>query len=1670
MAAAVTSEMARAVADAWARENPSFEAAGEAGAAVAGCAADGELLWYEVPFPNGACVIVAPDTEIEPVIAVIPEYSGEIPQAHPLRAFLETDMRRRLEVLGVRPVARKMLKAAVSASVASGRPEDVDRSADNAVRKWSKLAGADAPTPRKAMLRTALAKSAEPVTPATVVRYLPEWSSKRLTYWNQFSTYTPNNYPAGCVATAGAALLQFFNVTAAPKTTNECSVDGVSTNLTTMGVDYDWSILPEENAAYGSFTAAQRDVADRAVYDMGVCLGMAYADDGSGASITTLANVLRTKYGFVDARSVQAGSPDRYEKLIYAQIRAGAPVVLAIERANDSGHAVLAVGYGEDADATAYTRIFMGWGGSSDAWYALPNVNDYSMLSRVVTMIGTSSNTLAIYGRVSTESGKGAAYVDVSVGGRTVETDENGYWGARVEPFTGTRTCSCGGTEKTATAGPGVATNSPYGPKSLPDDLPGAVDFVVPDAAAFIVYSDPVAAQRAALREGKILMVLLGYDSCSGCLDLKSYLKSQGTGFTSDFVLFYANTQTTGDFGLSNGEGVPYWGTFDPRIWKLENRWAEDNGRFTVLCGYSEKSAEACLNSARSQWSGRNAAPVSLAVCAPDQITIPTALSAKLSFPDGTETTVRDGVTWSVVSGTAATVEGNDSLVPVAGASGNVTVRCEGYFWNAPYAATRTVRIIDGIVATGLEIDGPDVVDLFYVGGGQFTAQAVLADGSRVEVPVDWDVVEPNHTNCFMSASGYLSFKKTKYPEDSTVRVSARYGGKSAVKDVAVWGVSVKVLEYELPDRCVWPGRTVTLSINRVQWCRHGVWEEPTDDFTGVNLDWNWHVPVDNGYRILSGATVATNSVEVTVPSDADYSVDSIGLAFSTFGMDSGAWLAPTWVNPTPNLQYLSAPPAETATVTFYGNGGEPSEQTATYAVGRPYAGMPTASKTGYRCSWYTDAEGGTEVKNTSSCLSSVTRLYAHWGPEWYYVTYDANGGTGEMSSTWFCYDVPGKLPNKTFTKAGATFLGWARTPNGPVVFQNEAEILNLASKFEWIRLYAVWSSDYYTVALDPNGGTGSVATRKVAVGACVKLPNPFIRTGYIFAGWAESPEGAVKYPTGESVCGLATSADATVTLYAVWQPFTYTVQLDNLDGAARSSVTATYGSAMPAIAVPKRAGYTFGGYYTATQGRGVQYYTATGASARTWDRTSATTLYAKWSVATPDPAPVYYTVRFHANGGSVSPASRVVAANAAIGALPQPTRAGYRFDGWCTKPGAAVKVCVTERYIVASDLDLYAYWTEIEVVPPGGKTQPDPEPEVEPRPEVEDYALYTGVAGAAPAAASEYNGYLVDAHGNPKGTIQVKVGKANARTGLAAVKATVTGLSGKKSLKAAEKGKAVIAADGPTTLALVGGEACTVTFGAEGLSGTYGAFTIDGARNFFTSKNKAEQSAANALLAKWLGSVSLVWRAGSVNIVLSNKGKAKVSGTLSDGRTKVSVSTLLLVGEDWCCVPVTAPKAKLDFILWFSTDGRRTAVEGLGADAVVGKAGALKAGAKFRIDTTAASWAAIPGKVLTAQLPDGFAVTPAGGKWTFPKAGRVVYVRGTTEVDAAKLGANPSGLKLTYKAKGGTFKGSFKVYADNGGRLKATTVNVTGVLIDGVGHGTATCRRPAFTLPVTIR
>ena len=167
-----------------------------------------------------------------------------------------------------------------------------------------------------------------------------------------------------------------------------------------------------------------------------------------------------------------------------------------------------------------------------------------------------------------------------------------------------------------------------------------------------------------------------------------------------------------------------------------------------------------------------------------------------------------------------------------------------------------------------------------------------------------------------------------------------------------------------------------------------------------------------------------------------------------------------------------------------------------------------------------------------------------------------------------------------------------------------------------------------YTVTYNANGGAGAPAAQEKYYNKALTLSSVIpTRTGYTFLGWAASSSAT----DASYQAGSAYNANADINLYAVWQANTYTVTLDNNNAvtAGTAAVTAAYDSDMPSAVMPVKTGYTFGGYYDGENGTGTQYYTADGASARTWDKTSAATLYADWTINT-------YTVTFKDADGNV--------------------------------------------------------------------------------------------------------------------------------------------------------------------------------------------------------------------------------------------------------------------------------------------------------------------------------------------------------------------------------------------------------------------------------------------------
>ncbi|MCQ2052265.1 MAG: InlB B-repeat-containing protein, partial [Bacteroidaceae bacterium] len=329
---------------------------------------------------------------------------------------------------------------------------------------------------------------------------------------------------------------------------------------------------------------------------------------------------------------------------------------------------------------------------------------------------------------------------------------------------------------------------------------------------------------------------------------------------------------------------------------------------------------------------------------------------------------------------------------------------------------------------------------------------------------------------------------------------------------------------------------------------------------------------------------------------------------------------------------------------------------------------LPTPTKTGYTFEgWYTDATNGTKIGNAGASYSPSSNItvYAHWKVNQYKVTLNAKGGTGGTAEVTATYGA--NMPTATMpTKTGYTFGGYYDGDNGTGTqyYTAAGASARTWNKAEAATLYAKWTANTYKVTLDAKGGTGGTAEVTATYGANMPTATMPTKTGYNFGGYYDGENGTgTQYYTAAGASAKAWNKAETATLYAHWTAKTTMVTLDKQGGTGGdSSVTATYGQAMPTATMPTKTGYDFGGYYTGTEGAGTQYYTDAGASAKNWDITDAAKiLYAKWIIHTS-------TLKVDPNGGTWNTFTTVQSYtqnyNTTL-SIPVPTREGYTFDGW---------------------------------------------------------------------------------------------------------------------------------------------------------------------------------------------------------------------------------------------------------------------------------------------------------------------------------------------------------------------------------------------------------------------
>lgn len=220
-----------------------------------------------------------------------------------------------------------------------------------------------------------------------------------------------------------------------------------------------------------------------------------------------------------------------------------------------------------------------------------------------------------------------------------------------------------------------------------------------------------------------------------------------------------------------------------------------------------------------------------------------------------------------------------------------------------------------------------------------------------------------------------------------------------------------------------------------------------------------------------------------------------------------------------------------------------------------------------------------------------------------------------------------------------------------------------------------------YAVSFNANGGSGAPSAQTKWYGENLTLSSATpTRTGYTFSKWNTKSDG-----TGTDYSAGATyTANAAVTLYAVWNPVV-TYNANGGSGAPSPSVKTPGTPLTLSTTTPTMTGYTFSKWNTSADGSGTDYDPGD-----TYSTDAPMTLYAQWT-------PNTYALSFDANDGKHAPSSVTRTYGQAL-TLPStaPVRMAYEFVGWAKNSGGTGTIYQPSgsyTSTAASAETLYAVW-----------------------------------------------------------------------------------------------------------------------------------------------------------------------------------------------------------------------------------------------------------------------------------------------------------------------------------------------------------------------------------------
>lgn len=219
------------------------------------------------------------------------------------------------------------------------------------------------------------------------------------TKWNQdspYNLYAPeaSSGPggrcyAGCVATAMSQVMKRWNHPLQGSGSHSYYCYGYGQQSANFGnTTYDWEHMPDR---LGGASQEEIEAVALLMYHCAVSVDMDFAPDGSGANSWDVPDAIERYFSYSSHATLKGRdqySLTNWQNLLKEQLDLGWPVYYS-GHSNSGGHAFVCDGY-DDSDLFHFN---WGWGGSSDGWFVIDEIDYNSWAQAVINYVPTDVYT-----------------------------------------------------------------------------------------------------------------------------------------------------------------------------------------------------------------------------------------------------------------------------------------------------------------------------------------------------------------------------------------------------------------------------------------------------------------------------------------------------------------------------------------------------------------------------------------------------------------------------------------------------------------------------------------------------------------------------------------------------------------------------------------------------------------------------------------------------------------------------------------------------------------------------------------------------------------------------------------------------------------------------------------------------------------------------------------------------------------------------------------------------------------------------------------------------------------------------------------------------------------------------------------------------------------------------